>query len=442
MITSLCLCIGAFVLVLFTLRRDGISLGLPFAYMIQLLLIHVPGAYVHLVNPGLVNTEYVEIGIRYAAWGAVSFAAGVVIIRWIGPRRRLPPITFNRRFALFCLIGGWFFVYALSPLHRISSLGAAVDAAGAIWMLGVLLGVRFTVQRADLQGLVFWMAALMVYPVLMLVLGGFLSYGSAAVIIVMSVLAISLRSRVKLIAGLLIGAYLAMTLFVNYFEHRSHLRKEVWGGAPLSSRVDATLDIFQNFQWFDAGDFEQATAVDARLNQNYFVGLAALRIDEGVTSYLYGHTIWEGLEALVPRVLWPGKPVTAGSGEIVAQMTGLRLNENTSWGVGNIMEFEINFGMAGVVVGLFLLGGVLGWLDKKAAEAERCGDFTTTIFCFLPAVAMINPQGSLVEVFSGSAAALAACFGWRWVWVHFGTRRRRRVPAYEVPRRSTDAKIP
>jgi hypothetical protein len=170
--------------------------------------------------------------------------------------------------------------------------------------------------------------------------------------------------------------------------------------------------------------------------------LAGERLDEGVIDYLRGRTIWEGFEALVPRAIWPSKPVIAGSGHIVSHMTGLHLSENTSWGVGNVMEFEINFGKPGLIIGFILLGCALGWLDKKAAEAERCDDYATTIVCFLPAVAMIDPQGSLVEVFGGSASGLVATFGWRWVWVHFVAPRRRRVPAFEVQRRSIDAKIP
>ena len=61
-------------------------------------------------------------------------------------------------------------------------------------MLGVLLGLRVAFQRGDYKRIGIWLGALMVYPVLMLLLGGFLSYGSAAIIIVCSALTISTRS--------------------------------------------------------------------------------------------------------------------------------------------------------------------------------------------------------------------------------------------------------
>ena len=58
-----------------------------------------------------------------------------------------------------------------------------------------------------------------------------------------------------------------------------------------------------------------------------------------------------------------------------------------------------------------LLGWLIGTLDLKAAVAEGRGDLGGMILFFLPGVALIEPNGSLVELFSGSAAALVAAFG-------------------------------
>ena len=157
-------------------------------------------------------------------------------------------------------------------------------------------------------------------------------------------------------------------------------------------------------------------AIDRRLNQNFFVGLAAQRIKQGQVDYLVGDSVWEGVLSLVPRALWPEKPVFAGSPQIVSKMTGLRLSPTTSFGVGNVMEFQINFGIPGVVIGFFLLGWLIGTLDLKAAEAESRGDLGGVILLFLPAVALIQPNGSLVDLFGGAAAALVGAFVWYHAW--------------------------
>jgi len=156
--------------------------------------------------------------------------------------------------------------------------------------------------------------------------------------------------------------------------------------------------------------------IDDRLNQNYFAGMAALRIQQGLVDYLWGRSVWEGVLSLVPRALWPEKPVYGGSPKIVAEMTGLVLSATTSFGVGNVMEFQINFGFPGVIGGFFLLGWIIGTLDLKASVAERRGDLGRLLLYFLPCVALIQPGGSIVELTGGSAAALAAAYGWKWAW--------------------------
>ena len=79
-------------------------------------------------------------------------------------------------------------------------------------MLGVMLGLRAACQRADLRRVGIWLGALMVYPVLMLLLGGFLSYGSAAIILVCSALTVSTRSHWRVVSW-------HRCLWILEFEH-------------------------------------------------------------------------------------------------------------------------------------------------------------------------------------------------------------------------------
>jgi hypothetical protein len=225
------------------------------------------------------------------------------------------------------------------------------------------------------------------------------------------------------VAGVAVFTFLSLSIFVNYFQHRNDIRVQVWGGAPLDARIESVVNTFRDFEWLDPTDRRHLIALDQRLNQNYFVGMAARRIEQGQVNYLQGESVWEGLRALVPRVFWPEKPVYAGSPQIVSKMTGLRLSPNTSFGVGNVMEFQINFGIPGVVVGFFVLGWLVGMLDLKAAVAESRGDLGRVIFFFLPCVALIQPNGSLVELFSGAAAALVGAFVWNLAWNRFLGRR-------------------
>lgn len=105
-----------------------------------------------------------------------------------------------------------------------------------------------------------------------------------------------------------------------------------------------------------------------------------------------------------------------GSGNIVRNMTGMWLAKDTSWGVGNVMEFYINFGLWSLIPGFLALGFVIAWVDRRAALALRGNDFSKSLYYFLPGVALIQPNGSLVEVVGGAFAALLAAFALRTGW--------------------------
>ncbi len=80
------------------------------------------------------------------------------------------------------------------------------------------------------------------------------------------------------------------------------------------------------------------------------------------------------------------------------------------------MEFYINFGLPGLVVGFLCLGWLIGYLDLKAASAEWRGDLKSVFVYFLPAVAVIQPGASIVEISGSAGAAFLIAFGWRWLW--------------------------
>src|SRR5437660_8535987 len=295
MILLIFICLAALLWLLWILRRDRVSLGLPIAYLYSLLLIHVPGAFAHIIGGDLLfDSALVEIGMRFTALGSMCFVAGVWLARSPIPRMPIRREADRHHFCGFCLIGGWSCIYGLSPLYHIPSVSAAVEKGGAIWMLGVMLGLRASFQRSDHKRIGMWLGALMVYPVLMLLLGGFLSYGSAAIIIVCAALTISTRSYWRVVVGIVVFAFLSLSIFVNYFQHRDDIRDQVWGAAPLQARIDSVLDTARDFEWLDPSNRMHLNAIDRRLNQNFFVGLAAQRIKQGQVDYLVGDSVWEG----------------------------------------------------------------------------------------------------------------------------------------------------
>ena len=101
------------------------------------------------------------------------------------------------------------------------------------------------------------------------------------------------------------------------------IRESVWGGASVQNRIGSVLSMADTFHLIDLGSEKDLLALDLRLNQNVFVGIAASRLQDKEVDYLNGQSVWDGVMSMVPRALWPDKPITGGSGRIVADVTGL-----------------------------------------------------------------------------------------------------------------------
>ncbi len=433
---SISVCVAAYFSLLWVLRKDSASLGLPFAYLSLLLLNHVPGAYVQLADDLFVGHRHeVEIGIRFTAIGTVCFVIGVWLARATTAETRMNPVkpSFTKLFEedrpywWFCVLGGLFFSFGLTPLRNLPSIGAIVYTGGAVWMLGNLLGPRAAVRKRDTKWIAIWGGMLAIYPALILLMMGFLSYGTIAVVIVISALAVSGRSYWRIVLTIILTIYVSLSVFSNYFQARDDIRRVIWSDASMEQRVEAVSKMFTEFKFFDGSDQLVLVGFDLRLNQNYFIGVAQENIDRGSVKMLYGKSITDSILALIPRAIWPEKTVFGGSPEIVSNMTGLWLNPDTSWGVGNVMEFQINFGIPGLIIGFIVLGWLLGRFDHRAALAEARRDYGTTMLFFLPGGALIQPGGSMVELTGSAAAAWIAGHFWKWVWAHWGYRSRVRA---------------
>jgi hypothetical protein len=56
-----------------------------------------------------------------------------------------------------------------------------------------------------------------------------------------------------------------------------------------------------------------------------------------------------------------------------------------------------------------------------------------TLLFFLPCVALIQPNGSIVELTGGAAAALVAAYGWKWAWKQWVANRDNSRRTYSYP---------
>lgn len=405
-------------------RRGRLAGVLVFAYLVGFFMEHWMGALVHaspqsgLVPLMLREASDTASGFYLSTLGLLAFGCGVLFagrdirtprraIRGPIARQRngeVPPLFIKTLFG----VGVALWVLSFTPVASLPSASAVLSAGRNCVLLAVCLLCWSAWLQKRMKSFRLWLATAISLPFITVVTQGFLGYGIMMLATIIVFIAMFYRPRWVLLAGLIIGIYAAISFWVAYFNHRDEIRAAVWGGADYATRFSTLANVFTSIEPFDLTNPDHLAPVDMRLNQNWLIG-SGLRITPVLVPYEDGETIYGAILAIIPRVIWPDKPITAGSGDYVSKHTGIGFAENTSVGMGQVFEFYINFGVPGVLIGLFILGLVLRRLDLRLTKALIESDFQRVQFYFLVGMGLLQVQGSLAEMVAagGGGAVLS-----------------------------------
>ena len=389
--------------------------GLELSYVAQLAQLHWFGGAVYLLpwhwnlDEGVVGT-----GFRVSTYAVMAFGIGCVII---GPAisRVLwsAPVVARRDGIegwlpkLYVLVGFVAYFGLLPVLGDVPTLSAFLGTGLNLAVAGFVLGCWRACLREGQARLAGWVLAAFCLPFVTLLLKGFLGYGFMALVVVLAFIASVVRSRPRVAVVAVLAVYVGLSFYVTYMRDRSEIRGVVWQGEPVASRLEEMFTMLSTFEWFDPYEAAHLQRIEERLNQNVLVGAAVQYLELGFEKFEDGRTIVDAGISLVPRALWPSKPVVAGSMNLVERYTGIYVAEGTSVGIGQVLEFYINFGAPGVVLGFIVLGVILGLISIGARRRLAAGDSEGFVLWFLPGLAMLQAGGSLVEVLSSAGAAVA-----------------------------------
>jgi hypothetical protein len=401
-------------LVAFAIGRPGEGGALTLAYFLGLSLIHVPGVLPFLApDSGLPDFDETRLGFHLTVLGMAAFVGGGVLARWIDGRpvvaihaRRWRTQAFGRLGwrALALGVAAYFVILPLS--NRIPSGTAIASSFATLLIIGLWLALYGAAVAADRRQTLATLALLPLLPLATLVMGGFLGYGVNWVLSIVAFLFVMTRRRISFYAAALPVMFLGLSLFVTYLGQRAAIRETVWyEQSGILDRLDRVSALVTDFQLLDLASPEQITALDDRLNQNALVGAAVMYHEDGWAPFAYGATV--PLWALIPRAVWPDKPEVGGSGDVVSEFTGIRFAEGTSVGTGQVLEFYVNFGIPGVVVGFFGLGYLLMRLDRGIMRSLVGDDVRGVLVRAMPGLTLVSPGGSLLEILVACVAAYA-----------------------------------
>ena len=413
-------------ILLFSLYAARGKLGgfLVYSYLMGLVMNHWFGALVHASpwSPFLDSSDTL-IGFRYSTYGLLAFVLGTLVINVTRPpSTRLPRAQESRRTQLVNLgelerlvrvfflplgIGAWIATY--TPLAALPSAGAVLSVGKTGLLLAICLMCWSAWHKGNTRQFYQWIGISLVLPVITIITSGFIGYGIAMITTILAFVAMFYRPRWHLLALLSLMLYGGVSLWVGYAEHRGNIRDAVWGGQDYGQRADAMLSMIYALTPFDISNPRHLELVDIRLNQNVLVG-AVMRSTPSLVPFRDGSTIVDGLLAVIPRALWPGKPEVGGSGNYVSDHSMIAFSAGTSIGMGQVIEFYINFGLPGIIVGFFIFGMALRYMDVRLAEAMTAGDWYGVMFFFFVGSGTLQTGGSLAEIGASMAAGVAIYF--------------------------------
>jgi len=394
------------------------AIGFSLIYGFGMTMIHLPGAFAYCFDYYQPRTAYLlaggnalritHAGMWMATVGFACFVVGVLLCPFLFPKDPVvkvrvthPQLTTKLPTTLFLLSVIFYFVAPFA--RRIPSVGAVFTGGLQFSVVAVFLFCYQAYREGNVRRFLKWLASTLGFPVVTVLFMGFMSYGVAAATAVWMLVLKFFKPRWIGFAALLMVLYFGASLFVNWMYFRDSIRRSVWRGQTVSQRVDQVGEMMKDLEPFKTSKQMHLEWLDIRLNQNDFVGKAMLYTGRG-QPFARGYTLWIAITAWIPRIIWPNKPVVAGSGNLVSHFTGQELSEETSFGVGQVLEFYVNFGTTSVVVGFLIFGVALTFFDQRAAHHLNNGDYWNMTRWMVPAMGLIQPNGALGEVVSAAAA--------------------------------------
>jgi hypothetical protein len=393
--------------------RSRASSGLTLVYAANLIILYLPGGMLLMVPwYEYYPRNWTFNGFQLTTYGFAAFVAGVIAARFMVRLRKPEKLDTSPESAKWLgalLVGvGFGFTVLLGQVNFLFSIPSLGALLSAVWLAGApglclyMHGFAMNQQRMPIH---IYLIALG-YPLLTVVFLGFLGFGLSFVVFIACFSVIQrFFPRMLIIAAPLI-LYVGVSVFVNYMGQRVEIRNSVYGGESISQRLDATSKIFEKFEWFDTENFFHLYTVDSRLNQNWLVGAAMESVNLGRTQLIDGDSIWFALVAWVPRAIWVNKPVVAGSGQLVANITGLTFDDQTSIGVGQVLELYMNFDVEAVLIGMFLIGFILRIVDMKATDYLQQNNVLMWLRWVLPGMALTIVGGAFSETVACIASFL------------------------------------
>ncbi|MEP2612598.1 hypothetical protein [Marinobacter alexandrii] len=415
----------------YTSGQSRSSVGLPLAFVLSTTFLYI--GFIVYLNPNYSHIrldgslyllsynftyETAVLGALASLVGVTSFNVGTFLSRFRTKRLKRPVglehLHFSRSFRSKLLVGLALFGVAGFSLARLQLPIPLIDAILQVGrnaaLIAVCIGAAFTVLTDRKASYRRWLLIGMVIPAIYLIVFGFASYGFILVcILVAFYLAFMRRKTPKLWKALTAGfaiTYIFLAAFVAWMNFRDNLRAMIADNSSIGARIEVLWQAALSSRLLSWYDYQSLDLLTVRLNQYIFVGKAIELQSADPSLRLYGETIWIAFFAWVPRFLWPEKP-EMNTTQFMRDHTGIDFGDRATFGNGPVLEYYVNFGWPGIILGLLLLGVLLGRIDTKARQHLDAGQMLGFAKWFAVGMAFVAPLTNLFFMINTAVASFA-----------------------------------
>lgn len=315
---------------------------------------------------------------NYTGWGLVLFAVGV-FIAWkplrlsaaSDPSGQNNPISGYRappwltpQFVLLCMCIGAA-GYVLTPITRFIPTVHAIWSIFFEWLnVGIIISGFYSGVTRRYKVVLLSLAVF--FPLALVRVVGDGHVGALGLFVIHFGLVFLLARKVRLPHLALLGLFTVALgpVASTWFQIRGFVRQGAIQGNAVQ-RVMTLVDLFLiYYQPFDIDGYRMREVLFLRFDMGEIYS-AQVRTQPESVPFQYGRTVSENLlVTLVPRILWPDKPVRVGGTAFVSKFTGMyEEGEEGAVSVGMPINFEFfaNFGPLGAAV----LTGLYGYLCAR-----------------------------------------------------------------------------
>ncbi|MGH8050663.1 MAG: hypothetical protein ACREPB_08410 [Arenimonas sp.] len=345
------------------------------------------------------------VGLFFLTWG---LRRGV---KW----HRLPDSSIAKAEAMKIQIGSVFIAYlvAFSLYYVFGSVSGAAAGLSQLflavftvkWVFLFMLAYAVLTRR---KGYLYLMLASVIE--MLVGFGGFFS-GFKTIFFILLIGGLSIRFRLSFLmtaflGGLMVGlVYLCIWWSAVKIDYRDYVNEG--SGAqvvlvPYSERMDFLYDSFVNM---DEDDIEIGT--QALLERVSYIDYFSLvldyvpRVREHENGGLLGGAV---THIMMPRLFFPDKAAVASDSEMTNLYTGLSVGGvtmNTSISMGYMSDTYIDFGYVGMMVPIFMLGLLSGWMYGFIVKQKRTSLLLNYGIAVMVLINLATFETSLIKLLGG-----------------------------------------